>query len=155
MDGNVVVEAISNITFGTVLAWFTGILAIFFSLTAIVRKIYKAFERYHRVQEQNTILKNTVDTHGSEIANVNEMLKSIQKTLDEQRIRELKKLRHSIVRAGEAAISKDSITIRELQSLEELYDDYSNVFKENGYVKTLMEKVRDLNVIGTIEEVEH
>ena len=60
-------------------------------------------------------------------------------------------MRHSIVRAGEEAISNNCITIRQLKALEEMYEEYTNKHG-NGYVKTLMVKVRNVRIIGKLDE---
>ena len=41
---------------------------------------------------------------------------------------------------------------RFLRSLEELYEEYTRIFNGNGYVKTLVMKVRALPVVGVLDE---
>lgn len=77
-----------------------------------------------------------------EIKQINEMQNEVN----------LKQIRHSIVRASEEAISDGSISANRLQSLEELFETYEELFHGNGYVKTLMKKVRSLEVHGLSEE---
>lgn len=159
MDDNVVLDAIGAIPFGVVLGWICGIGAIIGGLVLITLKLYKAFEKFKKSKDENEKLHKEIKMHEHKFEEVDQRMAAfsttllqIQESLEEQRKRELKKLRYSIVRAGESAISKGSIAIRELKSLEELYDDYANNFHQNGYVKTLMIKVRDLKVIGTIDD---
>ena len=80
------------------------------------------------------------------------ILGDINKKLDKQDQVGLKKIRHSIVRAGESALEKGYITVRELRSLEEMYEEYVNTYHQNGYVRTLMVKVRALRVVGKLDE---
>lgn len=79
-------------------------------------------------------------------------LEVITQKLEKKDKLDLKKLRHSIVRAGEEAVFEGKISIRALKSLEEMYEEYSNTYHENGYVRTLMTKVRSLEVIGKLDE---
>ena len=61
-------------------------------------------------------------------------------------------MRHDIVQAGENAIANESITIRQFRALEELYEVYHDERHGNGYVSTLMKKVRDLPIIGKLDD---
>lgn len=143
-------EFLSQIPVGTIVSWVILICIIitFFGMLAI--KLYKLFEKTKKIQDENNDFKTLVYKH-------EEALDWIVSELKDSKRRELKKLRHSIVRAGEEALSKESITVREFRSLEELYATYSE-FKDddgkpaNGYVHTLMDKVRKIQVIGRLDE---
>lgn len=92
--------------------------------------------------------------HDEKLKAIIDTVKKIKDSMDDQEKSELKKLRYSLVRAGEEYVSKNQITIRQLRSLEEMYSDYRDQYKGNGYVTTLMHKVRDLTVIGKLDENE-
>lgn len=81
-----------------------------------------------------------------------EKLDMIIEQLNKRESLDFKKLRNQIVQLGEAAIEKGSITIRQLKSLEELYSEYTDKYDGNSYVQTLMIKVRELQVIGKLNE---
>ena len=49
-------------------------------------------------------------------------------------------------------IHKGEISINKLRSLEEMYDEYVKIFHGNGYVKTLVIRVRKLKIVGKIDE---
>lgn len=72
--------------------------------------------------------------------------------LDKRESLDFKKLRNQIVQLGEDAIERKSISIRKLKSLEELYSEYTDKYDGNSYVATLMKKVRDIPVIGRLNE---
>lgn len=79
-------------------------------------------------------------------------LSSIIEKLDKKDSLDFKKLRHSIVQAGEAYLEKGSITIRQLKSLTEMYEEYTDTYNGNSYVATLMNKINELPVIGKLNE---
>ena len=106
-------------------------------------------KREHSHWEESKMIKEQYD---SRISNVTDKLDIILEKLDRQDQLDLKKLRHSIVRAGEESIEKGKITIRALKSLEEMYEEYSTNYHANSYVTTLMDKVRILPVIGKLNE---
>ena len=82
----------------------------------------------------------------------NDKLDKIIEHLDKKDTLDFKKLRHSIVTAGESYIEKGKITIRQLKSLSEMYEEYTDTYDGNSYVETLMNKVVELPVIGKLNE---
>jgi hypothetical protein len=48
MDGNVVVETISGVPFGIILAWVSGIVAIIVAIVFFMIKFYKFIEKYRK-----------------------------------------------------------------------------------------------------------
>lgn len=79
-------------------------------------------------------------------------LDKIIEQLDKKESLDFKKLRNQIVQLGEDAIERKSISIRKLKSLEELYSEYTDKYDGNSYVATLIRKVRDIPVIGKLNE---
>lgn len=151
MEAKDVVQQLSTIPIGTIIAWivvFSGIIMTVISLTI---KLYKLFEKTHKIKEENDVFREMVQEHDKQLKSIAETLDSIQARLKEDEKVELKKLRYSIVRAGEEYVSTGSVTIRQLKVLEELFEDYHDKHG-NGYVTTLMRKVRALPVIGKLDE---
>lgn len=109
------------------------------------------FEKSKSIKDENDSFKSLVKKHDNQLTDILTSLKSITETLEEQKKTDLKKMRHSIVRAGEEAISNNCITIRQFKALEEMYEEYTNK-RGNGYVKTLMVKVRNVRIIGKLDE---
>ena len=64
----------------------------------------------------------------------------------------LKQIRHTIVHTCEDALDKGEISINKLRSLEEMYDEYVKIFHGNGYVKTLVMRVRKLKIVGKLDD---
>ena len=83
---------------------------------------------------------------------IDDTLQEIKKSLDEQKEVNLKQIRHTIVHTCEDALDKGEISINKLRSLEEMYDEYVKIFQGNGYVKTLVIRVRKLKIVGKIDE---
>lgn len=99
--------------------------------------------------EESKMIKNDYD---NKIINQDKKLDMILQKLEKQENLNFKDLRHSIVKAGESYINRGNVKIRELRSLEELYEEYADTYDGNSYVETLMIKVRALNVIGKLNE---
>ncbi|RKJ49328.1 hypothetical protein D7Y05_09290 [bacterium 1XD42-54] len=152
MDTNSVWEILYRIPIGTVLAWIAVICAIFTAAGIGIGKAYTTFEKTKKIRDAKETTQNMVTHHETQLNEIKEQLSVIIQRLDKQDKSEFKKLRHSIVRAGEEAISNGYITIRSLKSLEELHDDYAKEYDGNGYVDTLMEKVRKLRAVGKLDE---
>ena len=156
MNEDIAWKYFSKIPVGTVVSWIIFVIIIISVISAIVIKLYKIFDKSKTIKEENDEFKILVKKHDETLELIQKELKSIRDEQKESKKRELKRLRHSIVRAGEEAVSDKKITIRKLKSLEELYQDYTS-FDENGkpangYVKSLMVKVRDLEVVGNLDE---
>lgn len=151
METNDVIKLLSSIPVGTIIAWIVVISGIIGTLSYGIIKLYKMFEKSKSIKDENDSFKSLVKKHDSQLTDILTSLKSITETLEEQKKTDLKKMRHSIVRAGEEAISNNYITIRQLKALEEMYEEYTNKHG-NGYVKTLMVKVRNVRIIGKLDE---
>lgn len=152
-----VVKLLSSINAGTIISWVLVIGSIVCGIGFAFIKLYKLFEKTHKVKEENDDLKKMVKNHDEALKFVKEELEHIRKAQEEQRNREFKKIRHEIIKAGEDAVKNNCITIRELKSLEGLYDDYREFKDEdgkpaNGYVRSLMSKVEKLDVVGKLDE---
>lgn len=152
MDQNDVIEYISSIPVGTVVAWIMVIAAIIGAICVAVVKLYKVFESYHKTKDENDALRKMVQSHDDCLTKILEKLDDIQEDMKKREASDFKKLRHSIVRAGEEAVTNEVISIRALKSLEELYTDYHDNKHGNSYVTTLMKKVRLLPVNGKLDE---
>lgn len=149
-----VIQLLSSIPIGTIIAWVAVFTTIVTAVTTIIIKLYRVFEKTHKIKEENDVFHKIVQEHDRELKKIVEKLSYIQNKLEENERSELKKLRYSIVRAGEEYVSAGSITIRQLKSLEELFEEYHQDKHANGYVTTLMRKVRALPVIGRLDENE-
>lgn len=152
MDKSAVIEYLSSLPIGTVIAWVLVISTILGVIVFGFKKIYKIFEVSHKVKEENDAFKEMLKDHESQLIQISNQLLDIKNSLDRQDKVELKRMRHEIVQAGESAIINTSITIRQLRALEELYEVYHEERHGNGYVSTLMTRVRNLHVIGRLDD---
>ncbi len=96
--------------------------------------------------------KQIRNNYDSRFVNFNDKLDKIIEQLEKKDSLDFKKLRHSIVQAGESYIEKGQITIRQLKTLEDMFEEYTTNYNGNSYVSTLMTKVRMLPVIGKLNE---
>lgn len=152
MDTQSIWDLLSSIPIGTVVAWVTVICAIISALCAGTIKLYKAFEKYKEVKDKNENQEKIIEVHEKTIEEIGKALTEIKKSLDEQKEVNLKQIRHTIVHTCEDALDKGEISINKLRSLEEMYDEYIEIFHGNGYVKTLVARVRELTIIGKLDE---
>ena len=151
METNDVIQTLSSIPIGTIIAWVTVIVGIITAIVTGTIKLYKAFEKTHEMKEENLEFRKMVKDHDEQLKLINDKLSCIQDNLTKRDKADLKSMRYSIVRAGEEYVSMGKITIRQLRALEELFEDYHDKHG-NGYVTTLMRKVRALPVIGRLDE---
>ena len=151
MEATDVIQTLSSIPIGTIIAWVTVIVGIITAIVTGTIKLYKAFEKTHEMKEENLEFRKMVKDHDEQLKLINDKLSCIQDNLTKRDKADLKSMRYSIVRAGEEYVSMGKITIRQLRALEELFEDYHDKHG-NGYVTTLMRKVRALPVIGRLDE---
>lgn len=152
MDKSDVIEYLSSIQIGTIIAWVLVVGMIVGAIAFGLKKLYKIFEASHKYKDESDAMKKMVQNHEVQLGQISNQLTCIQNSLDKQDDIELKRMRHDIVQAGENAIANDSITIRQFRALEELYEVYHDERHGNGYVSTLMRKVRDLPIIGKLDD---
>ena len=151
MDTNSVWDFLSSISIGTVAAWVIVICAVIAAIGTGAIKIYKIFDKYRTTKEKDKEESETIQRHEKVLAEVNESLKEIKVSLEEQKAVNLRQLRYSIVRLCDDAIAEKKISAGKLKALEEMYDEYTNIFHGNGYVKTMVGKARKMPVEGKID----
>lgn len=93
-----------------------------------------------------------IESHEGMLKEYRASLDAISKSLEEQKDVNLKQIRHTIVHTCEDALERGEISINKLRSLEEMYQEYTDVFHGNSYVTTLVKRTRQLPIIGKTEE---
>ncbi len=151
METNDVVQVLSSIPIGTIIAWIAVLSSIITIVATGTVKLYKLFEKTKTMQDDNDAFREMVKNHDSQLKLIKESLDLINNKLDKRDKAELTKLRHEITCAGEEYVSKGEVTIRQLRALEEMFEEYHNN-NGNGYVATLMDKVEALPVVGKLNE---
>ena len=152
MDTKPVWELLSSIPIGTLVAWIIVITAIITALCTGTIKLYKLFTKYKEAKDKEQKQEEIIASHDKTLRDIDETLKEIKKSLDEQKEVNLKQIRHTIVHTCEDALDKGEISINKLRSLEEMYDEYVEIFHGNGYVKTLVTRVRKLKIVGKLDD---
>ena len=148
MTQNDVIELLSSISIGTIIAWIVAT-----AIGVCFIKLYKLFEKTHIVKEENNDLKQMVKDHDEAMKEIRQELSDIKETLAEQDKTTLKSMRHDIIKTAESAIVRGTISIREYRSLYELYEDYHDERHGNGYVTSLMKKLDcNVRIIGKLDE---
>ena len=152
MDTAPVWETILNVPVGRFVAWVVVIATIVAAIVAGTIKLYKFFNKVRDLKEHDEEKSKLLMEHDKTMRDIDERLGKIQAALDVQREVNLKQVRYQIVHTCDDAISEGSISAGKLRSLEELYEEYTRIFCGNGYVKTLVKKVRELPVVGSLDE---
>lgn len=152
MDTASVWSTLSGITIGSLVAWCVVVVVIITTIVKGVIKLYTFFDKYKQLKEENANQSKLIKEHDETLKSINESLAKINKRLDEQSDVNLKQVRHTIVHTCYDAIAAGEIQIGKLKSLEEMFDEYLNVFHGNGYVRSLVERVRKLPVVGSLDD---
>lgn len=140
-------QILANIKIGTLFAWGIVLVAVIASIIRGVKNVYSFVTKYNEMKEMNERQSKMLAEHEKTFEDINENLKKISKSLDEQKEINLKYTRHIIVDACHDAITAKGIQIEKLASLEEMYDEYVTVFNGNSYVSNLVKRVRNLPII--------
>ena len=152
MDTQSIWDLLSSIPIGTIVAWIVVICAIITVLCTGAIKLYKVFTKYKEMKDKDLKQTEVIINHDNTLREIDKSLQSINKSLEEQKEVNLKQIRHTIVHTCEEALEKGEISINKLRSLEEMYEEYVEIFHGNGYVKTLMERVRKLPIVGKLDD---
>lgn len=130
-------------------AWISVIFAGIATICTTAIKLYNIFEKYKKSKDKLIKQEEVIAQHNEEFAEIREQLKNISEALNEQKEVNLKQIRHTIVHTCEDALERGEMSTNKLQSLEEMYEEYTDLFHGNGYVKTLMSRVRkEVKIIG-------
>lgn len=128
------------------------ICAIISSICAGTIKLYRVFTKYKEIKDKDEKQQKIIEEHDNTLMEIGKCLEDIKESLSEQKDVNLKQLRHTIVHTCEDALEKEKISINKLRSLEEMYDEYTDVFHANSYVTTLVLRVRKLPIVGKLDE---
>ena len=178
MDTQPVWDSLASIPLGTVVAWISVIAAIVSGIWIVIMRLFKVFNKYRNLKDENenqtrllaeheqvlaeirgelgkissSIHNDLLAQHDDLLVEVKEELEKVNTSLNDQKEINFEYLKHSIVIACRRALDKQSITAEELQSMEDMYREYVEIFNGNGYVKAMVQKVEKLPVIGVLEE---
>lgn len=143
---------LSGINIGTLFAWGVVIVAIITAAVKAITKLYQLFTTYKKLKDENKKMTATVQEHEETLKEIHAALKEIKGSLNEQKEVNLKQIRHTIVHSCYDALAAGEIQIGKLKSLEEMFQEYTDMFHANGYVKGLVTRVRELPIVGTLDE---
>ena len=149
MDTKSVWDFLSGISVGQIVAWASVLIAIITALCAGTIKLYKVFTKYEEIKRKDREEQKIIENHDAILKKIEDILKDIQASLAEQKEVNLKQIRYTIVHTCEDALEKGEISSSKLNSLEEMYEEYVDIFHGNGYVKALITKVRkEVKIVG-------
>ena len=78
MDGNVVVETISEIPFGIILAWVSGIVALIVAIVIFIIKFYKFIEKYRKSRNEHDKKEKEFENLKQDNVELKESIKLLQ-----------------------------------------------------------------------------
>lgn len=152
-DTKPMLDILMSIPIGTIIGWLVILVSFGGSCCYGAIRLYKAFERFKSVKDENEKLKTTVSEHDDSIVEIKNQLTVIIKKLESQDVTTMKKLRRELVKDGERYLVEGKMTIREWKSWMEMFDEYHDKFKQNSYVETLKNKIeRAVTIIGQLDE---
>jgi len=152
MDAGSAWEELANINVGTVIAWGIVIVSIIAVVIKGITKLYEIFSKYKQLKEDNEKQSELLKAHDETLKQINDSLKHINKRLDEQNEVNLKQIRHTIVNSCYEALKAGEIQIGKFKSIEEMFQEYTDVFHGNGYVKRLVNQVEELPKVGKLDD---
>lgn len=150
MDTQSVWDVLSAIPIGTIVAWVVVIFAIITAICTAAVKLYKVFTKYKELKDRNEKQVAQIERHEELLKDIQSSLDSIQKTISEEKEVQGRGLRHDITKRCNKAIEDGHITLSMLKSIDEMFDDYDKVYKQNHWVHQLVDKVHTLNIIRDI-----
>ena len=149
MDTKSVWDFLSKISVGQIVAWTSVLITIITAICTGTIKLYKVFTKYEEIKRKDREEQKIIENHDAILKKIEDILKDIQASLAEQKEVNLKQIRYTIVHTCEDALEKGEISSSKLNSLEEMYEEYVDIFHGNGYVKTLITKVRkEVKIVG-------
>ena len=152
MTNQDVVNVLSEIPVGTVIAWASVIFAIIGILIAGGVKLFKLFSQIKEYQNDREDNIELLHKHDEVLDEMSETLKRIEHRIETEADIHKRELKHSITSKCNTALKGGEILLSELRSIEESFEDYENVYHGNSWVHTLVEKVRLLPVVSDIDD---
>ena len=152
MDTSSVWSTLADIKIGTLIAWAIVIIAILTVIIKGITKLYEVFAKYKKLKEDNERQSELLRSHDETLTQINISLRHINECLEEQKGVNLKQIRHTIVDSCYEALKVGEIQIGKLKSLEEMFQEYTDIFHGNGYVKRLVTQVEELPKVGSLDD---
>lgn len=152
MDTQSVWDLLSSIPVGTVVAWIVVICAIIAAICTGAVKLYKIFEKYKGYKDEVEEEKELLYKHDKILDDMNESLRAIRTSCEAQKEANKKRLRYDITKMCNRALCEKHVTLSILNSIEEMFEDYTGVYEGNSWVKTLVFKVRKLPIIEDLDD---
>lgn len=153
MDTSSVWEMLSNLTVGTVVAWILVIAAIISTISVGAIKLYKVFQRFQKVKDEDTRQRDLLAKHEEMLENIQKTMDNVNESMEGQLDVDTKILRHILIRTCEDMLAAGQVSEAKMRSTEEIYAEYTNVLHGNGYVTGLVERVRKLALKNTIHDI--
>ena len=152
MDTASVWNTLAGISVGTIFAWGIVIIAIITALVKGIKSLFSFFQKYKQLKDDNEKQSEMLHEHDKILKEMQKTLISINERLDEQKEHNLKQIRSLIVDKCYDALRDNEIPIGKHKALEEMYEEYTKIFNGNGYVRDLMKRVNNIQIVGTLDE---
>lgn len=149
-------KVLAQIPIGVLIAWIIVFGIIVGVIYAGVVKLFHLLVNIKKKKDEFEEIKEAIRRHDDQIGDISKKIDNVIHILEKQNDDKRIEMRHSIVRAGEEALSEGKISIRKWKALHEMYDIYHQPDEHgvvgNGYVSTLMDKLDKLPIEGKLDE---
>ena len=96
MDTQSIWDLLSSIAIGELVGWIVVICAIITALCTGTIKLYKVFTKYKEMKDKDQKQTEIIKSHEKTLCEIEKSLKTINKSLDEQKEVNLKQIRHTL-----------------------------------------------------------
>ena len=152
MDHTEVINTISQIPVGTIVAWGGVIIGLIVAITAGIVRLYKVFGKFKKEQDAHDQHVQLLLKHEEVLDEIHDDIKKVAEKIDTEADVHMRSLKHTITSKCNRAIKDGEILMSELRSIEEIYDDYSNIYHGNSWAHVLVEKARKLPIIYDLDD---
>ena len=141
-------KILSHVTAASALEFLIGVIVVLSAIVAATIKIYQIFEKFRKARNEEEARRDKLEEVCEAVKDLKEkqdlFIETSSKIHESSKVIDTIQMRHSLVQDCEAILRRRKVTKSHLRSIEELYGVYSGVLNANGYVKDLVDEVREL-----------
>lgn len=152
MDAKDLADVLSGVPLSTAIIWGSVIIALFGAVIVGIIRLYRVFSHFREIQDNHDKNVELLLKHDEILDEMNELLKRIDEKIDTEADVHMRSLKHTITTKCNRAIKEEEILMSELRSIEEMYEDYTNIYHGNSWAHTLVEKARNLPIVYDIDD---
>jgi len=152
-------KVLSNITAASALEFLIATAVIISAIVTITIKLYQIFEKFRKARNEEEARRDKLEEVCEAVKDLKDkqdlFIETSTKIHESSKVIDTIQMRHALVQDCEAILRRKYVTKSHLRSIEELYGVYSGVLNANGYVKDLVDEVRQLRKQIDLKEANH